>query len=120
MSDMYQVNRPGQMQPPKRKAWVRRHKLLSFLCAAGLVLVAAAVIVPRLTAALSPRDYRDPVQLAQAVKAAEQAKTGNMAGFASCSKYIGGKYFCAVAFPGGTEGNYVVSVSADGRSWTAA
>lgn len=109
----------SQYHPVRRRPWLMRHKFLTFLCAAGVALVAAAVIIPQATAALSPRDYHDTAQLAQAVKNAEQAKTGNVAGFASCTKYLGGKYFCAVAFPGGTEGNYVVTVSPDGRSWSA-
>lgn len=113
MSNMYQVNRPGQMQPPKRRAWVRRHKFLTALCAAGLVLVAAAVIIPRVTAALSPHDYRDTGQLAQAMEAREHGVS------ADCAHLTASSYSCAVGFTGGAIGSYTVTVAADGSSWSA-
>lgn len=84
---------------------------------AGLALGAAAAIaaaaVPRLTA--GPPDYRDPLRLASAVKAAH----GGMGSNAACARLAGSDFMCTVALPNGTEGVYQVSVSADGRSWKA-
>lgn len=58
-------------------------------------------------------DYRDPARLAQAVKAREHSFS------ASCGKLPTGKYFCSVASLDGTSGNYMVTVSPDGSSWSA-
>ena len=55
-------------------------------------------------------DYRDPVQLAQAVKGKEHSQT------ASCAKIATGKYICSV-YVNGALGTYQVTVSADGKSW---
>lgn len=109
----------SQYQPARHRMWIVRHKFLTVLLGIAVALVALAVVVPRAVASLAPRDYHDTVQLAQAVKNTEQAKTGNTAGTASCGKYIAGKYYCVVVFPGGSAGSYTVTVSADGRSWSA-
>lgn len=98
--------------PSNRRSWIRRHKFMSALAAAGLVLVALAVM-PRVMAASAPRDYRDPVQLAQAMKAAYHGTA------ASCGKLPTGNYFCAVANSDGASGTYTVHVTADGSAYQA-
>jgi hypothetical protein len=76
------------------------------------VLPAAGVSVPGITPGHS--DYRDPVQLAQAMKAREHSDT------ASCARNTyTGTYMCFVYFLGGTSGAYTVTVSPDGKSFTA-
>lgn len=87
----------------------------------GLIAVALAVAVLMIGGAvflISHRgggapDYRDPVTLASAVR---DAKGGDAA---SCGQLAAGQYLCAVATRGGSEGMYRVTVSDDGRSWSA-
>jgi UDP-N-acetylmuramyl tripeptide synthase len=99
-------------QLPRRRSWVRRHKFLVVCVAVAAVLIVGGAV--RTIASVStPADYRDPVQLAQAMKAAEHGAA------ASCGKLPGGKYFCTVANTDGTSGNFTVTVAADGRSFQA-
>lgn len=82
-----------------------------------LVVTCAVFIVKGLTGGFrfgsSQADYRDPVQLAQAVKDAEHGTA------ADCSKLSAGMYVCAVGRTGNVMGTYQVTVSADGKSWHA-
>lgn len=98
--------------PSNRRSWIRRHKFMSALITAGVLLVALAV-VPRVLAASAPRDYRDPVQLAQALKDAHHGTA------ASCGKLPDGNYFCDVANADGASGTYTVHVTADGSGYQA-
>lgn len=109
-------------QPRNRSPWPLRHKFTSALIAAGVALVAwgiahsvlpaAGVAIPGIVPAHS--DYRDPVQLAQAVKEREHADT------ASCAKNTyTGKYMCFAYFANGTSGGYTITVAPDGKSYTA-
>lgn len=81
---------------------------------AGIAGGAAAVAAPRLWPGAA--DYRDTVQLAAAVKGAEQAK-GVPAVAVSCGRLTGSSYLCVAGTAGGTTGSYQVTVAADGRSW---
>lgn len=83
------------------------------------VVAAAAGIWLAFPHGHAARDYRDPVQLAQAVKDAEQAKTGTQPASASCGKLAAGKYMCVVAYADGTSGEYGVTVAPDGSSYQA-
>lgn len=58
-------------------------------------------------------DYRDPVQLAEALKAAHHGTA------ASCGKLPGGDYFCDVANSDGASGTYTVHVTPDGSGYQA-
>lgn len=95
------------------KWWTWRRKFLAFLCVIGAALVAVAV-VPRAIAASATHNYNDPGQLAQAVKAHEPGAVSS-----ACAHLAGGRYSCAVGFPGGSIGSYTVTVAADGSSWSA-
>lgn len=99
-----------QQLPPRRRPWMSRHKFLSVCITVGAVLIVGGILrsIPSGPAA---RDYRDPAQLAEAMKKAEHAYS------ASCGKLPGGKYFCAVGFTDGTSGTYTVTVAADGKSY---
>jgi hypothetical protein len=99
------------MQSPRR-SWVKRHKFLTTFLAVIAALIAITAI-PRALAASAPRDYHDPGQLAQAVKAHEPGAIS-----ADCAHLTGAHYTCAVGFPGGTLGSYAVIVAADGTSYT--
>jgi hypothetical protein len=111
----WQPSRPAYVpgmehfQQPPRKSWVRRHYKLWWVLGA-LALVG---IVALLGNASSHADYRDPAQLARAMKAQEHGAA------ASCAKLPTGKYFCTVADTDGTSGNYTVTVTADGKSYSA-
>jgi hypothetical protein len=123
--------RDGYRQPPYAGQWpprqlqheppVHRRRRLP-LWAVIIILAglagAASAIVPHFTA--GPPDYRDPVQLAAAVKSAEQAK-GVSADVVSCVRMPAplSDYICSVA-SGGTIGTEQVTVSGDGRSWAPA
>lgn len=89
----------------------------------GLVIIIAAGIAGGATALAGMRmpwspqpDYRDTAQLAQAVKASEQAKGVNAVS-ADCARLPAGDYACAVGAAGGSIGSYHVRVAPDGRSW---
>lgn len=106
----------------KRRSWLRRHRIIAAAAAAAVALVILGVARTALSAAgvavpgvITPgrSDYRDPAQLAEAVKSAEHAAA------ASCAKLPAAKYFCSVAFTDHTSGSYQVTVSADGKSYTA-
>jgi hypothetical protein len=58
-------------------------------------------------------DYRDPLQLAAAVKSHEHGAS------ASCARLSGLTYVCSVASPGLAMGTYRVTVAADGSSYQA-
>lgn len=84
-----------------------------------IVIVAAAVGVLAVAWAVVPHgharaDYRDPVQLAAAVKSQESAVS------ASCAQLSGLTYLCSVASTGLTMGTYRVTVAADGSSYRTA
>jgi hypothetical protein len=82
------------------------------------IIVIAAVAAAAVAAGIwrpwggGSSDYRDPVQLAQAVKDKEQGAS------ASCAKLSGATYICSVAKPGLVMGTYQVTVAADGKSYT--
>lgn len=105
---------PGMehFQVAPRKSWWRRHYKLWWVLGA-LVLAGVVAAIGNATSGGTPRDYRDPVQLAQAVKAQEHAAA------ASCGKLPTGKYFCTVAKSDGTSGTFTVTVAADGKSYQA-
>jgi len=104
----------------RRRPWLVRHRFTSALLVIAVALVAWGVVHAVLPAAgvsvpgIVPghSDYRDPVQLAQAMKQREHG------GFASCAKISAGRYVCSVADADGTEGSYQVAVSADGKSYS--
>jgi hypothetical protein len=83
----------------------------------GLAGAAVALVALGLHGGISfgkpQADYRDPVQLAQAVKDHERAAS------ASCAKLPTGTYYCSVATSGGAVGGYTVTVAEDGKSWRA-
>lgn len=108
-------------QPDERRvSRVRLRVLLAVLSAAALALIAAGIL-RAWPASPGGGDYRDPVQLAQAVKDSEAAKTGSSPASASCAKNtFTGKYACFVFYSGGASAAYTVTVSADGRHWAAA
>jgi hypothetical protein len=85
----------------------RRVTIMLLLFAAVFIALGGWHFIQR---AVSPVDYRDPLQLAAAVKAHEHGDYG------SCSK-IAGSYLCVVGISGGTAASYQVTVSADGKSW---
>lgn len=102
---------PGMehFQVASRKPWWRRHYKLWWVLGA----LAVGGIVALLGNASSHPDYRDPAQLARAMKAQEHGAA------ASCAKLPTGKYFCTVADTDGTSGNYTVTVTADGKNYSA-
>ena len=115
---MYQPSRsayvPGMehfMQPPRR-SWVLRHKALTATGIAVLVIAFVAIGEALLVKAARP-DYRDQIQLSEAVKEHYKAET------AGCSKKPDGTYFCIVVSPAGAGASYTVTVSPDGHSWSA-
>ena len=67
----------------------------------------------------TPVNFRDPAQLAAAVKASEADKFGKTAAGANCGKLPTGNYVCVLAFSDGTSATCTVTVSADGKSWSA-
>jgi hypothetical protein len=84
-----------------------------------IVIIAAAAAVTAVAWAVVPHgharaDYRDPVQLAAAVKSQEHAAS------ASCAQLSGLAYLCSVATTGLTMGTYQVTVAADGSSYRTA
>lgn len=58
-------------------------------------------------------DYRDPVQLARALKGAYHGSA------ASCAKIAAGKYICTIAAADESIGTYQVTVTADGSGYQA-
>jgi hypothetical protein len=88
----------------------RKRRLLPWLGAGILVGAGAALALAALPGG-SP-DYRDPITLAAAVKAAE----GGAA--ASCARIPAAGYLCYVGRDDGTSAAYQVIVSADGHSWS--
>jgi hypothetical protein len=102
-----------------RKSWLRRHRFRVAFSVLALALAAAGVL-RAWPSGPGGGDYRDPVQLAQAVKNSEAAKTGTAPVSASCAKNtFTGKYMCFVFYTGGTSAAYTVTVSADGKSYQA-
>lgn len=78
----------------------------------GALIAVAAIAWGIWSVSRGSHDYRDPIQLANAIKAKEHA-TG-----ANCGKLPGGKYLCVAANADGSSGTYTVTVSADGHSYT--
>lgn len=89
-----------------------RRRFLFSLAAVAVALVAFGVLRAR-TSGPGAGDYRDPAQLAEAMKGAHHAAAAN------CGKLRAGTYFCAVAYTDGTSASYTVTVAADGKSYTA-
>jgi hypothetical protein len=85
-------------------------KAIVVIAAAGILAVAwGAWHVTR-----GHPDYRDPIQLAAAMKSQEHAAS------TSCAQLSGLTYLCSVANPGLTMGTYRVTVAADGSSYKTA
>lgn len=103
---------PGMEHFYPRPSWRRRHYKLLWALGA-LAVIAVVTAVGYATSGGTPKDYRDPAQLARAVKAQEHAAA------ASCARLPAGKYICTAANSDGTSGTYTVTVSADGKSYTA-
>jgi hypothetical protein len=116
---MYQPSRPAYVpgmehfQPPPRRSWVRRHSTALWVSGALAVIALVTLLGYASSGTAAHPDYRDPVQLARAMKDAEHSYS------ASCAKLPTGKYFCTVANTDGTSGNYTVTVAADGKSYSA-
>lgn len=106
---------------PKRRPWIRRHWITTFLAVAGAVLIAQGILWAwpggdgYRPASVIPRahDYRDQLQLSGAVKAHYGAK------YAGCGKNPDGTYACILVGANGAGASYTVTVSADGSSWSA-
>lgn len=99
-----------QQQPKKRRSRAFEVAVIAILAVAGTLI--AVGILHALPSGPGGSDYRDPAQLAEAMKNAEHGAA------ASCAKLPAGKYFCSVAYTDRTSGNYTVTVSADGHSYT--
>lgn len=95
---------------PRRRSWARRHRIRLILLAVAAVLIVAG-ITRAIPSGPSGHDYRDPAQLAEAMKNTEGSAT------AYCSKIGGNRFICAVGFTDGTAGSYQVTVTADGSSY---
>lgn len=83
------------------------------------VLIAAAVIIGAGAVYLGlsghgRADYRDPLQLARAMKAQEHSYDAN------CAKLSGTSYLCYVGNTDMTMAAYRVTVAPDGSSFTSA
>jgi hypothetical protein len=87
-------------------------RLVILAVAAAVALIAFAVLRPH-PSGPGASDYRDPAQLAEAIKSAHHSAAAN------CGKLPTGKYFCAVAYTDGASASYTVTVAADGKSYTA-
>lgn len=115
----WQPSRPAYVpgmehfQQPPRRSWARRHYKLLWASGALAVMALVAVIGSATSHTSVRRDYRDQLQLSEAVKAHYGAET------AGCSRKADGTYFCIVVSTAGAGASYTVTVSPDGRSWSA-
>jgi hypothetical protein len=103
---------------------VRRHWIVTFFAVVGAVLIAQGVlrVIPwpgsdgfSPTSAVVPgaRDYHDQLQLSEAVTQHYGAKYGG------CGKNPDGTYACVLVGTNGAGATYTITVSPDGKTWSA-
>jgi hypothetical protein len=106
-------------QAPPRKSWARRHRLRIALGAVALAMIAGGVL-HALPSAGAPPDYRtDHAALVSAVENRGAAAEGAAVTAGDCAAAAGG-YQCVLDFADQMTAIYRVTLSADGKTLTAA